>query len=108
MNIFGMGTLEILLIMLIAFIFLGPEKMIAGAKKLGQLTRDARNLSTNFNTILLDEQNKTTENTTDSENKQNVSSSPEAIKFHSDPSNQISGLQDDQSSEPKSKNDPEK
>ena len=43
MNIFGIGTLEILLIMLIAFIFLGPEKMIAGAKKLGQLTRDARN-----------------------------------------------------------------
>ena len=37
MNIFGIGTLEILLIMLIAFIFLGPEKMIAGAKKLGQL-----------------------------------------------------------------------
>mgnify|MGYP001460471990 CR=1 FL=1 len=103
MNIFGMGTLEILLIMLIAFIFLGPEKMIAGAKKLGQLTRDAKNLSTNFNTILLDEENKT-----DSENKQNVSPNPEAIKFHSDSSNQISGLQDDQSSEPKPKNDPEK
>ena len=98
-----MGTLEILLIMLIAFIFLGPEKMIAGAKKLGQLTRDAKNLSTNFNTILLDEENKT-----DSENKQNVSPNPEAIKFHSDSSNQISGLQDDQSSEPKPKNDPEK
>ena len=103
MNIFGMGTLEILLVMLIAFIFLGPEKMIAGAKKLGQLTRDAKNLSTNFNTILLDEENKT-----DSENKQNVSPNPEAIKFHSDPSNQMSGLQDDQSSEPKPKNDPEK
>ena len=108
MNIFGMGTLEILLVMLIAFIFLGPEKMIAGATKLGQLTRDAKNLSTNFNTILLDEENKTTENITDSENKQNVSPNPEAIKFHSDPSNQMSGLQDDQSSEPKPKNDPEK
>ena len=54
MNIFGIGTLEILLIMLIAFIFLGPEKMIAGAKKLGQLTRDARNLSSNFNSLILD------------------------------------------------------
>tara|TARA_B100001146_G_C15788232_1_gene267251 strand:- start:142 stop:468 length:327 start_codon:yes stop_codon:yes gene_type:complete len=108
MNIFGMGTLEILLIMLIAFIFLGPEKMIAGAKKLGQLARDARNLSSDFNTILLDEQNKTTENTTDSDNQQNEASNPETIQFHSGLSNQISGSQDDQSSEPKPKSDPEK
>ena len=80
MNIFGIGTLEILLIMLIAFIFLGPEKMIAGAKKLGQLTRGARNLSSNFNSLILDEQDKNTENITKPENNEGTSSLTSTFK----------------------------
>ena len=104
-----MGTLEILLIMLIAFIFLGPEKMIAGAKKIGQLTRDAKNFSSNFNSMLLDEQNKNSQNPTNSDDNPNVSSSnPGTIKFRSGESNQPPGSQDDQSSKTKPNNDPEK
>ena len=33
----GMGSLEVIVILLIAFIFLGPQKMIEAARALGKL-----------------------------------------------------------------------
>ena len=39
MNILGMGPLEILMIALVAFILLGPQKMIDAARLLGKATK---------------------------------------------------------------------
>lgn len=38
MSFLGMGTMEILIILLVAFIFLGPERMVDAAKVLGKWT----------------------------------------------------------------------
>ena len=40
----GMGTLEVLVILLVAFVFLGPKKMIDGAKFLGKLFLQVRQI----------------------------------------------------------------
>jgi|TARA_B110000263_G_scaffold233282_1_gene229985 Sec-independent protein translocase protein TatA len=50
----GMGTLEVLVILLVAFVFLGPEKMIEGAKLLGSLFTQARNTMDDVTNIDLD------------------------------------------------------
>ncbi len=44
MNFLGMGTLEILIVLLIAFVILGPERMIDVARVMGKLVRDARRM----------------------------------------------------------------
>ena len=41
----GMGSLEVLVILLIAFIFLGPQKMIEAARSLGKLVGQAKNMA---------------------------------------------------------------
>ena len=106
MNIFGIGTLEILLIMLIAFILLGPEKMSAGAKILGQLTRDARNLSYNFNSLILDEQDKNTENIKKPENNEGTSSlSSTFIKSQEHQPKQTPSPNNDKPSDPSQQTD---
>ena len=40
-----MGSLEVLVILLIAFIFLGPQKMIEAARSLGKLVGQAKNMA---------------------------------------------------------------
>ncbi len=42
MNFLGMGTTEILIIALIAFVLLGPQRMIDAAKMAGKATREIR------------------------------------------------------------------
>lgn len=42
MNFLGLGTMEILIVLLVAFIFLGPERMIDVARVLGRLVAQAR------------------------------------------------------------------
>ena len=44
MNFFGMGMPEILVILLVAFIFLGPERMIDAARTLGKWTGELRRM----------------------------------------------------------------
>ena len=44
MNFLGMGTFEILIILLVAFIFLGPERMIDAARILGKWTGELRRM----------------------------------------------------------------
>lgn len=53
MNILGMGTLEILVILLLAFIFLGPSKMVDAARILGKASREVRRMATEFSTAQL-------------------------------------------------------
>ena len=45
MNFLGMGPLEIAIIMLLAFIFLGPERMMDAARQFGKLSRELRRMT---------------------------------------------------------------
>ena len=45
MSFFGMGPLEIIIVLVVAFIFLGPERMIDAARLLGKAVREGRNLA---------------------------------------------------------------
>ena len=45
MNVLGMGAMEILVVILIAFVLVGPERMIDMGKKAGKLTRELRRMS---------------------------------------------------------------
>ena len=56
MNILGMGTLEILVILLIAFIVLGPERMVDAGRLLGKAVREARRFTDELPRISLDEE----------------------------------------------------
>ena len=56
MNIFGMGPLEILVIALIAFILLGPQRMVDAARLLGKTTKEVRRLTDELPKIVLDEE----------------------------------------------------
>ena len=55
MSVLGMGTLEILVVLLIAFIFLGPNRMVDAARWLGSALKEVRRLSENLPEIVLDE-----------------------------------------------------
>ena len=56
MNFFGMGSLEILIILLVAFIFLGPERMIDAARTLGRTVRQLRRMSADLSESWLSEE----------------------------------------------------
>ena len=51
----GMGTLEVIVILLVAFVFLGPQKMIDGARFLGKLVLQVRQMADEIPKIDLDE-----------------------------------------------------
>ena len=55
MNVFGMGTLEVLAILLVAFIVLGPRRMVDAARLLGKATREVRRLTEGLPDLVLDE-----------------------------------------------------
>ena len=45
MSFLGIGSLELIIILLVAFIFLGPERMVDAARMLGRLTRQVRKMT---------------------------------------------------------------
>lgn len=55
MNILGMGTLEILVILLVAFVVMGPDKMVDAGRLLGRAAREARRLSEGLPDLILNE-----------------------------------------------------
>ena len=55
MSFLGMGPLEILLILLIAFIFLGPERMIDAARLLAKTVREARNFAEGIPRVVVED-----------------------------------------------------
>lgn len=62
MNIIGMGPLEVLVILLLAFILLGPQKMVDGARLLGRAYREVRRMSADLPAMVLeDEPSRTTQ-----------------------------------------------
>ena len=57
MDFLGMGPLEILVIGLVAFIFLGPTRMAVVARNLGKVVRDVRRATSDIPSLLaLDEE----------------------------------------------------
>ena len=56
MNILGMGTLELVAVLLVAFIFLGPERMVDAARLLGKASRELRRLTDELPDLVLDEE----------------------------------------------------
>ena len=48
MNFLGMGSLEILTVFIIAFLILGPTKMIGMGKEIGKFVRDARKMGSDL------------------------------------------------------------
>ena len=55
MGFFGMGPMEILLVLLIAFVFLGPERMIDAARLLGKAVREGRRLASELPQIVIED-----------------------------------------------------
>ena len=76
MNFFSTGPLEIMVIVLVAFTVLGPTKLVATAKKIGQLIREVRGTVTQFTRLIEeDTTNSKTDagNGTDSEKEEKLS-----------------------------------
>ena len=61
MNIIGMGPLEVLVILLLAFILLGPQKMVDGARLLGRAYREVRRMSADLPAMVLEDDPSRTE-----------------------------------------------
>ena len=55
MNLFGVGSLEIIIILLVAFLVLGPNQLLGVAKGLGKVMRALRNATGQFTRMLEEE-----------------------------------------------------
>ena len=55
MNFFGMGSMEVLIVLLVAFIFLGPQRMVDATRFLGKLVGEARRLTADLPDLVIDE-----------------------------------------------------
>ena len=56
MTFVGMGPLEILVVLLVAFIVLGPDRMLTAARTIGKVTGELRRLADGLPDISLDEE----------------------------------------------------
>lgn len=56
MTVLGMGYVEILIVLLVAFIFLGPERMVDAARLLGKAVREVRRIAADLPNLDLEEQ----------------------------------------------------
>ena len=61
MNIIGMGPLEVLVILLLAFILLGPQKMVDSARLMGRAYREVRRMSAELPAMVLEDDPSRTE-----------------------------------------------
>jgi Sec-independent protein translocase protein TatA len=55
MSIQGMGTLEILVVLLVAFVVLGPERMVDAGRLMGKAVREMRRLSESLPDMIVGE-----------------------------------------------------
>ena len=55
MNFLGMGPMEVFIVLLVAFIFLGPERMVDAAKMLGKATRELSRMAAELPRLDLDQ-----------------------------------------------------
>ena len=54
MNVGGMGSMELLVIMLVGFIVLGPQRMVEAAKLLGKAVREVRRMTADMQNLVLE------------------------------------------------------
>ena len=52
MNFFGIGGMELLVVVFLAFIILGPRQLTSVAKGLGRMIRELRNATTQFSHLM--------------------------------------------------------
>ena len=55
MNLFGVGSLEIIIILLVAFLVLGPNQLVSMAKGLGKVVKELRNATGQFTRMVEDD-----------------------------------------------------
>ena len=55
MSFLGMGTLEILVVLLVAFIFLGPQRMVDAARVFGKVVAEVRRMTVDLPQLVMDE-----------------------------------------------------
>ena len=55
MNLFGVGSLEIIIILLVAFLVLGPNQLLVMAKGLGKVMGELRKATGQFTRMLEEE-----------------------------------------------------
>lgn len=95
MNFFGMGSMEILLILVLAFIFLGPDRMIDAARMLGKLVREARKLAAEIPQVLLEDDEIKVINKNDGVPKPvRQPSKPKPYQMSQDGDNDVQGVSD--------------
>ena len=56
MNFLGMGSVEIVVVLLVAFIVLGPKRMTEAARMLGKAMREIRRMTESLPQMILDEE----------------------------------------------------
>jgi Sec-independent protein translocase protein TatA len=56
MSILGMGTLEVLVVLLVAFIVVGPERMVDAARLLGKAAKEGRRLTEGLSNLMVEEE----------------------------------------------------
>ncbi len=56
MNFLGMGSIEIVVVLLVAFIVLGPKRITEAARMLGKATREVRRMAESLPEMMLDEE----------------------------------------------------
>ena len=56
MNFLGMGPMEVIIVLLVAFIFLGPQRMVEAAKLLGKGMNELRRLTAELPRLDLDDE----------------------------------------------------
>jgi TatA/E family protein of Tat protein translocase len=54
-NLFGVGSLEIIIILLVAFLVLGPNQLVSMAKGLGKVVKELRNATGQFARMVEDD-----------------------------------------------------
>ena len=55
MNILGMGTMEVLVVLVVGFIVLGPQRMVEAARVLGKASRELRRMAEELPGLTLDD-----------------------------------------------------
>ena len=55
MNLFGVGSLEIIIILLVAFLVLGPTQLLSMARGLGKVVGELRNAMGQFTRMIEEE-----------------------------------------------------
>jgi len=55
MDLFSVGTGEILMILLVAILVIGPNKIVKFSRKLGQLSRNLKRMTTDFSSTITKE-----------------------------------------------------